>query len=335
MSDATPLGRQLAHDTHKADGPAAAPQWIYIAGYGRSGTTLLGLLLAQRSGFFCGELHLLWHALVTGQSCQCGEQVACCPVWTRVADKVRTTLGLPSNETGMAIMDRRLRRRHLLLPRLPAPPTAELELRAATEAAVAEVTESEVLVDSSKLSSVLWTACHIDRPLSVVHLVRDPRAVAFSEGRRKPDPTSPRGALIRRSVLDSTAGWIRGHVTTERVLRRGRAEQRILWVHRMRYEDLARDPAACVRSVGGAPQTGEHIQSKGHAVAGNPSRFAAEAPIVVDQRWRTEMPAFPRLVSTTLTAPLLWRYGYGLRPVGDSSGTFPASDPIRDAGRTS
>jgi len=316
MPDASPV----EHDRRTVAGPGARsdPAWVFIAGYGRSGTTLLGMLLTRDAGFFCGELHLLWHALVEGQTCQCGEPVAACPVWTRVAAHARAALGLRSDEEGRAIMDQRLRRRHLLRPRLPAPRPAELELRAATEAAVAEVTGAELLVDSSRLSSVLWTACHIDRDLSVVHLVRDPRAVAFSEGRPKPDPASPRGALVRRSVLDSTAGWVRGHLTTERVVRRAVAEGRVGRARRVRYEDLAADPEGCVAALGVAPVGGR--RHPGHAVAGNPSMFAPAAPVVVDDRWRTQMRAGPRLASTALTAPLLLRYGYALRPSGRAAG---------------
>lgn len=293
------------------------PEWTYIVGFGRSGTTLLGMLLARSGGFCCGELHLLWEALVSGGMCQCGSLVSRCDVWATVAAQARSSLGLRSDAEGAAIMARRLRRRHLLLPRLPAPRPAELELRRATESATAAVTGARFLVDTSKLSSVLWTAAHIDRPLSVVHLVRDPRAVAFSQSRPKADPGRPGQGLQRRPVILSSSDWMRAHVTSERVIRRLVTAGRVERVLRIRYEDLVRDPDGCLaplrgRTVPSAPALGE--PATGHAVAGNPVRFDPLA-VVPDERWHTEMRTLHRVVSTVVTAPMITHYGYSIRAV--------------------
>ncbi|HEX5365424.1 MAG TPA: sulfotransferase [Acidimicrobiales bacterium] len=297
------------------------PRWVVVAGFGRSGSTLLGMLLAEGGGFHCGELHLLWEALVGGATCQCGAPVAACEVWAAVAAEARAELGLRSDGEGAAIMEHRLRRRHLLAPRLPAPRPAELALRAATERATERVTGASLLVDTSKLSSVLWTAGHLDRPLTAVHLVRDPRAVAFSQSRPKPDPSRAGGALPRRPVVASAVDWWRGHLTTERVVRHLAGQGRLAGAWRVRYEDLVADPEAYVRRLvppaarrWGAAVTGPAapaVTGPQHAVAGNPVRFG-RAPVRPDDRWRTEMAAGPRALCTVLTAPMIRRYGYPL-----------------------
>src|SRR5690606_24084436 len=163
-----------------------------------SGSTLVGGVLARHlGGFDCGELHGLWVGLVEGRRCGRGVRLACCPLWLAGADVACAAAGPGAREGAAGLMRGRLRRRHLLTPPLPAPRVAELRLRRATEAAVERLVGAPVVVDTSKLSSVLWTAAHIPRPLGVVHLVRDPRAVAFSQARPTPSPWRD-GAPMRR-----------------------------------------------------------------------------------------------------------------------------------------
>jgi sulfotransferase family protein len=294
------------------------PRWVFIAGCARSGSTLLGLLLAEAlDGFFCGELHHLWHALGNGRRCQCGEPVARCEVWVAVAERARHELGLTSDEEGTAIMRRRLRSRELLAPRMPRPGRDELELRAATQRAVEEVTGESVLVDSSKLPSVLWTSAFTAAPLDVVHLLRDPRAVVFSQSRPKDDPGGGGGVLAPRSLLTSSADWIRGQLAAERVARRLEASGSVGTVLRLRYEDLVDDPATALAPLAGS--LGADVADRPvrprwqHALDGNPIRFD---PGVIrrDDRWRRDLDRWKAVASTVLTLPLLHRYGYRINP---------------------
>ena len=59
---------------------------LYIAGWGRSGTTLLDNLLGQIEGFTStGELHNLWQrGLIDGRDCGCGLRLTDCPFWQEV-----------------------------------------------------------------------------------------------------------------------------------------------------------------------------------------------------------------------------------------------------------
>jgi hypothetical protein len=300
------------------EGEGGARPWFYVVGDGRSGSTLLGSLLAAALGgaFDCGELHLLWVSRVDGRVCTCGVEVARCPVWEAVAGEVRDELGLPDDEAVAEIARGRLRQRQLLAPRLPAPPPDELALRRATEAAIERVTGAPAFVDTSKLSSVLWTAGHLARPLGAVHLVRDARAVAFSWSQTRPDPSLGGAPMERKSTLRSASDWMRAHVTTARVVRRLGRDQ----VVRLRYEDMVRDPGAALRTILGDAMTGADVMAfdhgddgPSHAIAGNPTRFTTGQRISPDERWRTEMAVAERAVATALTAPLLCRFGYRLR----------------------
>src|SRR5919106_327280 len=59
---------------------------LFVVGSGRSGSTLLDILLGQVDGFFStGELHSLWWAgILEGRRCGCGLAVTECAVWRRV-----------------------------------------------------------------------------------------------------------------------------------------------------------------------------------------------------------------------------------------------------------
>ena len=64
----------------------ANPVVLYIAGPGRSGSTLLDLVLGQVDGVVSiGELRNLWYAGFHGAwPCGCGKPVTECPFWSAV-----------------------------------------------------------------------------------------------------------------------------------------------------------------------------------------------------------------------------------------------------------
>src|SRR5580704_12095604 len=59
---------------------------LYIAGTGRSGSTLLANILGEVDGVFAaGEVRYLWQrGLTERRLCGCGVPVRECPVWSRV-----------------------------------------------------------------------------------------------------------------------------------------------------------------------------------------------------------------------------------------------------------
>jgi hypothetical protein len=88
-----------------------------------------------------------------------------------------------------------------------------------------------------------------------------------------------------------------------------------------RYEDLVADPRgelARIASFAGLSVEGADFLDDGsatlgvsHTVDGNPMRFASGTlSIRPDDAWRREMSPRDRRLVTSLTAPLLRRYGY-------------------------
>lgn len=305
---------------------------IYIAGFGRSGSTLLGNVLGAYDGAFStGELHLLWQALVRETGCGCGKTVAACPVWSRVLDELRATGvwdGDPHTVRRWQLGEARVAhtRRSLRLPLTGPTGRPDLDRYRAllTElyASIARVTGARTIVDSSKTPADAALLPGLDGVHArLVHLVRDPRAVAYSQGREKPTLDVHRGGetMHRRGTIESCLRWVSVNVLTERVRRRYGSEWTLV-----PYERFASEPRETAETILGlvdgephrSPFTEPGVIELGpnHNVWGNRSRFATGAVAIrSDEVWRTASRAGQRRLVTAMCSPWLHRYGYPLR----------------------
>jgi hypothetical protein len=187
--------------------------------------------------------------------------------------------------------------------------------------ALSDVTGARVIVDSSKrASNAAMLGGLADLSPHFLHLVRDPRAVAYSRQRRKlnPDRRVP-GYMDVSSVSNSAASWLAWNVTSEAVTRR-QDPSRVMLV---RYEDFAADPVGTTARIiqlvdedaGDLPFVdGSTVRLTGnHTVSGNPARYVdGVVPIREDDEWRSRMPRQQRIAVTLMTFPLLVKYGYRL-----------------------
>ena len=310
---------------------------LYVMGAGRSGSTLLDLLLGSIPGYFStGELRYLYQrCLLDGAPCACGQQVTACPVWEEV---LRAAFGSPPYDRLAADMVRwqasglRLRHAPLLALRGAGPSVSRaglasryLERHGSLHPAVARVTGSSVIVDSSKSAADAHLLARDPRLRThVVFLVRDPRAVVYSWGRRKarPDTGAPDLSMAVKPAAAGALDWCKENAAALAVRRALPAGQVTL----LRYEDLAADPrAALVRVLRAAdlPQPADlPVDANGlamlrpnHTVGGNPLRLGSTVTAVrPDTRWRQGLTRRDAAVTTLLTWPLLGPLGYPLAP---------------------
>jgi hypothetical protein len=187
--------------------------------------------------------------------------------------------------------------------------------------AIRSTTGCRVIVDSSKWPSYGHLLDLVDGvDLYVVHLVRDPRAVARSWTSRKLLPDRQTPEFMHRSPVNSSTRWLTWNLASEAFWRR--RPGRYL---RLRYEDFLESPRAAVQQILDLlgepapvlPFVAERAVELGvnHTVSGNPNRFDIGRVVIQPEvDWRTTLGYRERVAVTALTAPLLRHYGYGLRP---------------------
>ena len=302
---------------------------LYIAGLGRSGSTILANSLGQIDGFFsAGELNFIWkHNILENRLCGCGQPFHDCPVWTAVMREAFGGMDDAHARKMMRLQNAGARTRHIPLM---LNPRGERTLRERLDgflgdtgrlySAIRSVTGSRVIVDSSKEPAYGYAVGMVPGvDLRVLHLIRDPRAAAFSWQKKKPQPdTEGREFMHRHTPAKSAALWDSWNAATEALWR----DDKYL---RLRYEDFVTDPRRSFESIlklvdePGAelPLASEHEVKLGvsHTVSGNPNRFDTGAvALKLDQAWQENMRPRDRNLVTALTLPLLARYGYRIPP---------------------
>lgn len=308
-------------------GGATRPRVLLVVGSGRSGSTLFERAVGAAPGVTAlGEVVHLWdRAVRDGELCGCGLRFHDCPFWSAVGrrafggwdgvdvgrlvaarrDVVRTR-HVPGLLTGTPWHGWRVERDHLLD-----------RLTTLLRAAQAE-SGARLLVDSSKMPAYAALLMRADVDLRCVHVVRDPRGVAWSMRKSVLRPEASGDSLMHRTgVVESSLWWSAFDAVTAALRTRGTPFMTV------RYEDFVADPGGVVRGVldfaSVAPVPGDltHIDGSrirldaNHQVAGNPMRFrVGEVPVRADEEWRNRLTTCEKGLVGLLTAGLRHRYEY-------------------------
>jgi hypothetical protein len=324
--------------------PSARVKVLYIVGWGRSGSTIIDNLLGETEGFFtAGELSHIWQrGLIEGRRCGCGEILTACPVWSAVlatafGDRYADTLD--AHDVVAWRRDAvRVRHSWRLINQVPGHPSDNPSLESYVTVAdrlyraIAATTGARVVVDSTKRPSdaaLLRLLPHVDA--YYLHLVRDPRAVAYSWSRRKAQLDRNREVdMEAHSPWSSTISWLGWNLAAEALRRRHDLGRCLL----VRYEDFVAQPLATVQEivqfVGETPERLPFEDDRtvrlgsNHTVSGNPDRFkTGSVKLREDAEWAGKQPTKDRLLSTALALPLLHHYGYRLVPSGAGTDARP------------
>lgn len=314
---------------------------VFVGGYGRSGSTIIDLLLNRVPGIVAvGELrHTFGRALGDNELCSCGKPFQSCNYWRMVLAEAFPE-GIDRERTHHAMKHFN---RMVSLPFLQFPSLMSAHLRedakiyretfAALYAAIAKVSGADVVVDSTKYPLHGWFLRTMpELNLSVMMLVRDPRAVAYSWQRRRlrPEVHWEKREMPRWSVFRSGLAWDMSNFLTA-LLRPGVRNYRV-----QRYEDFVADPAGELADIAsfalGKPvklpsklfDEQPHIP---HTIAGNPVRIGSEhVKVKDDDEWRN-MPLYKRLIvdMVCFAGMLRHRYPFSIRKSA-------AASPLRTAG---
>lgn len=312
---------------------------VYVAGAGRSGSTLLDRMLGTLGAFSGAELNRVWlHGVLRDHGCGCGVPFGECPFWREVVSLAMGTDPRSTARRAVELQGSVARSRDF--PRLytgvgsPGYGSRVAEYRELLRRlymAIADVSGERVTVDSSKIPTEALVLGGVDGlDVRVVHLVRDPRACVYSWQRERIDPGHG-GSQGKQSTARTVRFW------STRNMLAGRLAGRLPHT-RVTYEALTADPAKTLRSVCdsiGALSADALRMSASHeielpsthAVSGNPGRYrTGVVEVRADDEWRTAISAATARTVTLLTAPLLLRYGYPLdwrqptlQPIADVS----------------
>jgi hypothetical protein len=304
---------------------------LYVGGLGRSGSTLIERLIGQLPGVCAvGELVHLWQRGITDdERCGCGEPFRQCPFWQLVGKAAFG--GWDEIDVSRVAALRARVDRNRFIPALARRRVGQKTRQLLTEytsyyarlyAAITQVSGCDLVVDSSKhpsLAFCLRWAPGVD--LRVLHLVRDPRAVAYSWSRqvRRPDTDRP-SYMTRYSPATAARQWNVQNAAFGLLARTGCPTMRL------RYEDFTAEPELTLRRIAGfagrpAQESYPFLTADGaswsarlgggHSVSGNPMRFTTgQVPISRDEQWRTHMPKAQQQAVSARTWPLMAGYGY-------------------------
>lgn len=331
-------GRRAPSDTVQEGGVSETRDKIkvlYVAGWGRSGSTILTNILGQVDGFVSvGEINFLWqHGLIENRLCGCGAPFRECEHWTVVFSGAFGGLDGVDPRRMVRFQEEGVRTRHIPLMMVP---WGRRHLRSRLGeylgnlerlyGAILDSTGGRVIVDSSKFPSYGYTLGMLPNvEMYVVHLIRDPRAVSYSWLKKKlqPDKEGGKGYMHRFDPVKSSLMWDAWNLSTEALW--GRSPGRYM---RLRYEDFVRSPRVTVERILGMvgeraprlPFAGEHEAELGvsHTISGNPNRFeTGTIELRPDDEWKRRMRTRDKALVTALTLPVMIRHKY--RPVPSRS----------------
>lgn len=311
-----------AKPNQRREGAARPLTVLYIAGYGRSGTTLLSIALEQNPALFsAGEIHeLTRHAWSQNTFCSCGLHLKECAFWAGVMKG-----WLPQDAA--AFIDDYVGLQKRFEPMNVAGAGARSgaafdkfgDATAGLFRQISQASGKTVIVDSSKMpgrAAALAKMPGVD--LYVVHLVRDGRGVAWSLSKSYARDVSAglQREIKPKSALRTSLRWSMVNLAAEG-LRRAAGDGRYLLV---RYEDFVTDPASVMTRIGemigvSLSEAGMRIAQgqgirAGHQIAGNRLRLNPSIKMQIDETWRAEMPAAKRRAFESLSGWLLKRYDY-------------------------
>lgn len=297
---------------------------VFLAGLGRSGTTLIERVLGEVDGVHAlGEVMHMWERGVRrDELCACGTHFLECPFWSEVGKLAFGGWEAVDVDRMAELKERVDRARRIPSIVLGRPRRFHAELDEYVDHYVrvyeaAHQLTGSVLIDSSKQVSLAWCLARSDRvDLRVLHCVRDSRGVAYSWSKqvRRPEAVDQQHELMAQlSSRDVSVSWLVHNAGAEPL-------SRLVPTRRLRYEEFVTRPAELSRQALDLAEVDTplpHIKGStvvlgpNHSCAGNPMRFrTGEIELVPDVAWREEQRPAQRRAVTAFTAPLLAKYGY-------------------------
>lgn len=281
---------------------------IYIGGSGRSGSTLLDMLLSNHPDIqSVGEIHRLnLYARDINERCTCGESILDCSFWQKVEKEFCKINGLAYGHgkylkncemmirpSDLSSIERTLE--NILLIFLPLPQIYNTLIFKISQNhynsvenslkwydAIRNVSNATTIVDSTKDPRRMKMLYLADPEIfHLIYMIRDGRAVTASAMKRERIP-----------MLNAAKTWVNSHRRFQLAMS-GIPSNKII---KVQYEKMCNKPDAEFDRISDflriSPNFGsfEIIKTKSHNIGGNPMRFRkSETTIKLDNKWMTQL----------------------------------------------
>lgn len=299
---------------------------LYIAGWSRSGSTILGNILGEVDGLLhVGEMYYFWERGVhENRTCGCGEPFMDCSFWNPILETYRS-------DREFAPADWMLRQ-HTKFARTRKFPglwlhrsgtKSDHEFQTYTQGLLSlyriiqKSTDAKVIVDSSKSPTYALILSSIPgMKVTILHMIRDPRGTAYS-WRKHPLQLEDGIAMGRLSIFRNGIMWFIWNLLIETMQRRRAVD----YYMRTRYEDFASQPRHTIKRILNEMKIDDPLDffqdplkvkmGIHHTFSGNPVRTKTGMTYIrSDQEWVRELSVMYKFLTTMICAPLLWHYGY-------------------------
>lgn len=306
--------------------PGATVNFVYMLAHSFSGSTLLSFLLGAHPEIATiGEMFIAEGFDHETYHCSCGRRIVECPFFLEVSREMAAR-GVPFDvrHSGLAFratgegLARRVIAAEPRGPVLEAAREAALRLLPSARQALAgtlrrnqAVVEvmtglqgGRAFVDSSKRPGRLLHLRRIPSfDVRVIHLVRDPRAVACSSVKN-----------LGHTAEQGARSWTAAAELAERVRRHFPDQPGDRWLT-LRYEDLCGDPDAALDRVSRfiGVQPGFRVpdfRAFEHHIIGNRMRLSGVSEIRLDERWKTTLTPDQVRAVDGVAGTAARRYGY-------------------------
>lgn len=297
---------------------------IYIAGEGRSGSTLLERVLGQHDKIFAaGELKHIWErSFLDNQLCSCGKHFYDCEVWSGIRKCFVERVGKINPSSVIEAFSNTSRLRHYLLKKNLHNKHSEFinNIYGSLYKAILDITGKEYVIDASKHPTFAHIlALNKDIDLYIIHLVRDSRGVAYSwlKKKKRPEITKKIEYMPQYSPLRTAISW---NIINKISQDLQNIEQIKYFL--LRYEDFVSNPKLYLGKIYKFLNIESNLHylfkkdntiklSVNHTVSGNPFRFkTGEIELKLDEKWKKNLNPIIRKLVTTTTYPYLKKYGY-------------------------
>lgn len=301
---------------------------IYIAGYGRSGSTLLARILGCHEDIFTvGELINFLNLIDNDNSiCSCGREIQRCSFWSTI---IQTTKKHYKNTSALADVQKRTESISNLFRHILGSASDKIIYEDAQRNIIRIIFQKlpdnvKYIVDSSKTT---WS--RFLRPIAlskissqhvkVIHIVRDGRGCMWSMIKGT-DTGLLRGSTLKRHspfpVIRTAIHWSLANWAAH-IFQASHPSENYC---RIRYEDIVEQPERICTTLGSflgvnldrqveIIRKGGDINT-GHLMAGNRMRSIKRIRIKADIEWKTRLSLNHQLLFLLLNWPMMTYYGY-------------------------